>query len=968
MPRPNNIHVRRTLAHGKPSVLARPAAPPEPEPEHIRKLRVELERKTRILESSLLSLDNLISPLDWLDSGDGFPGFGSWRFVRPVNRTQDRTHAPINYLNEEEWRWSVAYGRDLCMRNHLAIGFRDHVSNFIGPIAISFVLRGQSPGATSSGPDDADSLDTPAVDPLVRECTTAWEEWCEHAEWGQGELDREEECRKRWIVEGECTLRFFVGDSDSDGLPYVRHIEPELIRTPPGHSTIDHWGWGIRTEDDDDEKELGLWVCHPENVSEGKVVEAGEYVRIKSNVDRTIRRGLSDFFPVAEQLRKVMGLLDNMAHVARLQAAIAWWEQYPTASLSQVQAMIDASADYTRTKLPPNTAGSNVDVANYEPGTVVRTEQRTVNPGPVSTGSTQFAQVEQMVLRGVGFRWGCPSYFSGDGQDSFASVLVTGSPFVRITESRQEKFKGFCRKVASRVLEYCEGSGRLPRGTCKRVRPVATARPVVIADEEKQARTFLSLYEKNCADPVEFIRKRGGDPKVVAANIAAWQKKFAPPQEQQGPGGGMGGGMQPGGGPVATPPGSAGGDGSSPNVEGRRFGESTGGNPAHPEGELYTGSDGEKYVNVKGTDGKLHATKLTAQQNQPINPTAGAPGGTNSNATHAANSQGGEQGNEPMKPTHDLDAARQLDEDERHKAVLAVLNRLPNPTNDSLYKKSKELWMQTHLSTLHDDDLRLIIHHYAESKKYRAEVKPWATTANEVFLNRLTGGELQHGQNQGWDGQSDDLLMNYKLVTDAGRQDNFGADDVLKVVFARIANKKTDVPFARVTILAVPNDPGGHNGLYIYPGTRQGKYRKDGTGDDEPIRVLSAQELDDLMKQPNGRQKVQEAIKKTMDEKLDRAKMQAEMRKATQRELAKGIQDLDEVMTEEGKASKEDRDETAVEAMKHLSEENLGACIRGVSDDKLAKSLATDAEAKAKITRILRREPSGGYPQSDEHV
>lgn len=559
MPRPNNIHIRRT------STRTRPQAQPEPEPEGIRKLRAELERKTRILESSLLSLDTLISPLDWLDSGDGFPGFGSWRFVRPVNRTQDRTHAPINYLNEEEWRWSVAYGRDLCTRNHLAIGFRDHVSNFIGPIAISFVLRGQSPGATSSGPDEADSLDTPAVDPLVRECTTAWEEWCELAEWGQGELDREEECRKRWIVEGECTLRFFEGDGDSDGLPYVRHIEPELIRTPPGHSTIDHWGWGVRTADDDDERELGLWVCHPENVSEGKVVEAEEYVRLKGNVDRTIRRGLSDFFPVAEQLRKVMGLLDNMAHVARLQAAIAWWEQFPTASMSQVQSLMDAGADYQRTKLPPNVAGSNVDVANYEPGTVVRTEQRQVNPGPVSTGATQFAQVEQMVLRGVGFRWGCPSYFSGDGQDSFASVLVTGSPFVRITESRQEKFKGFCRRVAARVLEYCEESGRLPAGTCKRVRPIATARPVVIADEEKQARTFLSLYEKNCADPVEFIRKRGGDPKVVAANIAAWQKKFAP---QQGQGGSQASGSAgPVPGPTPTPPGSAGGDGSSPSGE-----------------------------------------------------------------------------------------------------------------------------------------------------------------------------------------------------------------------------------------------------------------------------------------------------------------------------------------------------------------------------------------------------------------
>jgi hypothetical protein len=545
--------------------LRRPGEPAlPPEPEGIRRLKADLAAKTRRVEETLLSLDNLISPLDWLDAGGGFPGFGSWRFARPVTRTQDRTHAPLNYLNEEEWRLHVALARDLVTRNHLALGFRDHVCNFVGPVTVSFVARGHAPGPTPTGPADPDGgaagLDGPAVHPLVRAAAQAWEEWCEAAEWGQGAHDREEECRRRLIVEGECTLRFFPGDAGTDGLPPVRHVEPELIRTPPGRTTTDREGWGVICADADDEVEEGLWVCRPENVSEGRAVPAGEYVRTKANVDRTVKRGLSDFFPVGEPLRKVLGLLDNLAHVARLQAAIAWWEQYPTATLGQVQTMIQTGADYSRTKLPPNQTGASTDVTNYEAGTVVRTEGgREVQPGPTSQPAG-FAQVEQMVLRGVGFRWGCPSYFSGDADASFASVLVTGSPFVRITEARQEQVKGFARTVATRVLEFCERSGRLPRGTAKRVRPVATARPVVIADEEKQARTFLALYERNCADPVEFVRKRGGDPKVVAANIAAWQKKFAPPP----------GGAVPGvsGDPVAAaPPGSAGGDGSSPNAD-----------------------------------------------------------------------------------------------------------------------------------------------------------------------------------------------------------------------------------------------------------------------------------------------------------------------------------------------------------------------------------------------------------------
>ena len=614
-----SFHPALTLTAFDPPDLA-----PRAEPDGLRALRREYASKLRRAHETILSLDNLLAPQDWLDAGDGF-GARGWRLNRPAQRTQDRTLGPLSYLSEEEWRQHVALARDLCTRNHLALGFRDHVSNFIGPVQVSFVLRGSNPGATSSGPRDADGDGEPDVDPLVAACTRAWEEWCALAEWGQGEDDREEECRRRLLVEGEATVRFFVGDEESGGLPYVRHVEPELIRTPPGASTIDPEGWGVVTAPDDDEREEGLWVCRPENTSEGRLIGSREYVRVKGNVDRTVKRGLSDFFPVGEPLRKVLGLLDNMAHVARLQAAIAWWEQYPTATLDQVATQVRLGADYQRVKVPPTSAGSSVDVTSYEAGTVVRTEGgREVRPGPVSAPNG-FEAVERMVLRSVGFRWGCPSYFSGDGDSSFASVLVTGSPFVRITEARQERAKAFGCRVASRVLEFCERSGRLPWGASRRVRPVGVCRPVVIADEEKKARTFLSLYSQNCADPVLFVRSTGADPKVVAANIRAWKKKFDPPAP---PGAGAGGGPGVGPGPVPAPPGSAGGDGSSPNVAvgvGLRLDESADGAQAHPEGVPYTGSDGKTYVNVKGADGKLHATHVAAQQNQSA---ASAPGGT----------------------------------------------------------------------------------------------------------------------------------------------------------------------------------------------------------------------------------------------------------------------------------------------------------------------------------------------------
>ena len=94
------------------------------------------------------------------------------------------------------------------------------------------------------------------------------------------------------------------------------------------------------------------------------------------------------------------------------------------------------------------------------------------------------------------------------------------------------------------------------------MKPVATAKPAVVADEEKQSRTFLAEYQANVADPTEWIKKKGGDPPKVAANIIAWKQRFEgsdqndPADPTQEPGGKD---------PRPAPPGSAGGDGSSPN-------------------------------------------------------------------------------------------------------------------------------------------------------------------------------------------------------------------------------------------------------------------------------------------------------------------------------------------------------------------------------------------------------------------
>jgi hypothetical protein len=540
-----------------------------PHAAELARLQAELDRKTKLIqESTLLWGDSLgwpdspmgqrFGPGEWgAGGGLGYGGNIPYPFI---DRSINRTHAPLPLLTEVEWRLGVAASQDLCTRNHLAIAFKEFVSNYVGPCQVQFVLRGQTPAPVASGPTDADGDGSPDTDPLIAVCQQLWDEWAELNDWGQGEEDREAECRDRLFRHGDVTLRFFRGGPETDGLPVCRHVEPEMIRSPA--NATDHQKWGIETPPNDAETVTRIYQCSPSDQTRGEWVDALKFVRVKANVDRTIKRGLPDLFPVASHLRRVVGLLENMGEVAKLQAAIAWIQKYgPLASQEQIRAAITQGADYTGVKLPSfGGQAQTVSVRDHIAGSVIHAENGKVfEPGPMSSPAG-FELVEKTIMRSTGLRWCAPQFFSGD-TEGFAGVLVTGSPFTRCIEARQERMKGFTRSVAKKVLDLAEESGRLPAGASQRVKVLVTCKPVVFADEEKQARVFETELRNKVLDPQEWIKKRGRDPKVVAANIAAWQAKF-PPQPPPGPGGAdrpFGKDTTP------APPGSAGGDGSSPN-------------------------------------------------------------------------------------------------------------------------------------------------------------------------------------------------------------------------------------------------------------------------------------------------------------------------------------------------------------------------------------------------------------------
>ncbi|VTT98930.1 hypothetical protein : Uncharacterized protein OS=Desulfotalea psychrophila (strain LSv54 / DSM 12343) GN=DP1991 PE=4 SV=1: Phage_portal_2: 2_5_RNA_ligase2 [Gemmataceae bacterium] len=503
------------------------------------------------------------------DTFAGRYGGGFW----PADRVQLPNNAPAWLLTEFQYRANLTWARWLVERNPLGKGFEKHVNAFVGRMTVNFVRRGQDAGATSSGPTDRDGDGEPDADPLVLAAQQFWDEWCEASDWGQGTQDREKESRKRLLRDGECAVRLGAGGPASDFLPWIRFVEPEQIRYPVGGQvrTPGDWQWGVCTARGDAERELAFWVAYPDSGgARGEEVPADQIVRMKADVDRSQKRGTPEFLPVEAHLQRTLAILANTGATGQEQSGVAWIEKYATATQEQVNAMIRQGAAAYPSPVQADAARvtSQFGVRTYGQTRVIHADSnRQWEPGPTSTGVPSYFQIVEATLKAVGFTWGVPDWFAGNGESTFAGALVTGSPFVKLTEERQDAQKGFTKSLAMRVVQLGEASGRLPPGTARAVRPVVTAMPVIIADEGKQATVTDMQLRNKLIDPQEAIKKRGGDPKVVIANWKVWDQHFpaagsqppAPPARANGP-------KPPAAGkdPEPAPPGSAGGDGSDP--------------------------------------------------------------------------------------------------------------------------------------------------------------------------------------------------------------------------------------------------------------------------------------------------------------------------------------------------------------------------------------------------------------------
>lgn len=404
---------------------------------------------------SQYGINNLVDPQVWqTDSfGNQYTPYNSW------GTREDGRYRPF-IETEQDLAEMRTLSRYIVETNLYAKGLLEDLTNFVIGTGLQFLVKPKN--------DEDDS------EALVKEVQKIVDEFVEDNALS-GELDREIFRRSR--RDGETLLRVHhLGHGKSA----VRIIEPEYLIEPGPKDDLlrfllsmnpnapyayeeSCWTFGIHTSKQDILTRWGYFIEWEKGGRNWEYVPVSDLIHIRENVDSNIKRGISDFFPVNDLLRKACKLLVAAIDGATMQASIGYIVEYENgvtgAGIERMQA---AGADRTRTE--PGT-GRTQYIKDFESARVLETPQgRKYNAGPL--GSPQgpvYMQVLQGALRAIAARWSMPEHMisSDASNNNYASILEAGSPFKKAIEAAQAKFSKRMSQLVWVAVRNSVENGRL---------------------------------------------------------------------------------------------------------------------------------------------------------------------------------------------------------------------------------------------------------------------------------------------------------------------------------------------------------------------------------------------------------------------------------------------------------------------------------------------------------------------------
>ncbi len=356
---------------------------------------------------------------------------------------------------------------------------------------------------------------------LAATANTVIDEFLDENDWS-GDLDRELFQRSR--VDGEYFLGLWhVGK----GHVQARAIEPDQVTEPSNKSGIEewlgcsqtfvsNWGFGVHTDEADAQAVHGFYVQWSNRDTDWDYFPGGNEPIIppggsgtwvehaKLNVVRSVKRGLSDFFPIDGNLELARRVLRNMGEGSAVQAAIAWIQEVaPGTTQAQVNTGTLSRADGSYTTLTQQGTSRTHLVQQYDPATILKVPSgQKYLPGPLGTQhAPNFITAAEALLRTVALRWSLPeNLITGSAaNNNFASSLVAETPFVKYAESQQQYYAQRDRKTLWRVLRFAWSAGRfgdVPWPTLRKALEITVTPPQIeVRDPEKETRVRQMLHK-----------------------------------------------------------------------------------------------------------------------------------------------------------------------------------------------------------------------------------------------------------------------------------------------------------------------------------------------------------------------------------------------------------------------------------------------------------------------------------------
>lgn len=287
------------------------------------------------------------------------------------------------------------------------------------------------------------------------------------------------------------------------------HLDPSFITEPDNPRDLEHyqrlgsleWKYGIASEPSRPAKTRGAFCQWYGDENDWSFYPTARLIHGKLNVDRDVKRGMSDFYAVYTNLCRASKLFGNTMEGAAVQAAIAYIREHaPGVGPGAIRDFAESqSTDVINT--PVGKGGVKRRLATkMRPGTVPDIPQgMKYVAGPLGQPrSTAYIEVMQAAMRRIGIRWTMPEYMiSGDASNAnFSSTLVSESPFVKAIEARQGWYATHFAELLMKVLMLkASVLGLLPRQVAERLKINVELPEVAIRDREKETRVRQIEYD-----------------------------------------------------------------------------------------------------------------------------------------------------------------------------------------------------------------------------------------------------------------------------------------------------------------------------------------------------------------------------------------------------------------------------------------------------------------------------------------